>query len=366
MKCLDIIKQLQAILPTVTDLFTDNLVITSLAFAAGTVTATTASPHGYTTGDSKTIVGATNPVAITSLDRVTTVATIVTTTDHDLTLGRVDIKNGGKAVTLTGFTEAEFNGTFKLTGVSNRRTFTIQVADSGAASGSGSPLLQDGSKLPGFNGRFSITDTGASTFTYTTSETLFATAGGSPVSKSDARISGSVTLDRADDSYTKQANNKLWALCVLGDVIASKSREIGSDLTETMVKSAAWRQRIGQPFTVYVFVPSINDAAGRVARDTIEDIRLPIFKSLLGVKFDSGLTSDEYVVSFVNDGFADYNTAYYVHQFNFELPADIVFDDTVGYDLDVAFRDIELSITADIGTEEDPVTASIDLDEVPL
>ncbi len=368
MKAEDVIKQLQARLPALTDLFTRKVSITSLTFAGGIVTATTSSAHGFTTGNFANILGATNPVAITSIDRVDAVATVVTTTDHDLTLGPVLIKNGGRTVTLTGATEAEFNGIFQLTSVANRRTFTIAVADAGPSSATGSPLLQDGSVFPGFNGRFAVTDTGATTFTYAVTQTLFATAGGTAVAKSDARISGAVTLDRATAAYTKHTTEELWIFVVLGDVLASKNREIASDMTDTMTKTSAWKQRLSQPFTVYVYTPAANlDAAGRIARDLMEDVRQPLLKSLLGVAFDTGLAaSNQYVTSYVNDGFSDYTTAYYVHEFNFELATDITFDDTVGPDFDVAFRDIELEFVPDVGTQEDLTTASIDLDEVPL
>lgn len=367
MKGEDVIKQLQAVLPPITDLFTDKVAISSLTFSGGTVTAVTAAAHGYVTGQYINIVGATNPVAATSITRSGTVATVVTTTDHDLTLGTVDIKEGGKTVVLTGSNEAEFNGTFTLLGVQNRRTFTFSIADSGPTSATGSPLLQNGSVLPGYNGRYPITVVNTTTFTYTVTQTLFATAGGSPEAKTDARISGAVSLDRAEDAYTAQGSNKLWAFVVLGDVIASKNRDIRSDLTDTMTKRSGWKQRVMQPFTIYIFTPTIADRAGRIARDLMEDVSVLLFQSLLGVKFDTGYAAqDQYVVTFVNHGFSEYTDAYYVHEFNFELAADITFDDTVGYDLDVAFRDITLSLVPDIGTQEDPATTSVDLDEEPL
>lgn len=366
MKASDIIRQLQAVLPSVTDLFTGKITVTSLSYAGGVVTAV-APGHGLTTGKYANIVGATNPIGVTSITRVGTVATVVTTTDHDLTLGRVDIKNGGKTVDLTGSTEAEFNGTFSLASVLNRRTFTIEVADAGATVATGSPLLQNGSVPPGFNGRYPVTVTGTDTFTYPVSQVLFATAGGTPYVKPDARISGAATIERAMDAYTKQASGALWAFVVIGDVIASKNREIRSDMTDTMTRRSAWKQRLTQPFTVYVFTPTVNDRAGATARDTMEDVSVALFRSLLGVKFDTGyFASNQYATTFINHGFSDYNTAFYVHEFNFELAADITFDDTVGYDFDTAFRNIELGIVPDFGTQEDPATAGINLDEEPL
>jgi hypothetical protein len=99
----------------------------------------------------------------------------------------------------------------------------------------------------------------------------------------------------------------------------------------------------------------------------MEDVSVSLFRSLLGVKFDTGyFASNQYAVTFINHGFSDYNTAYYVHEFNFELAADLTFDDTVGYDFDTAFRDINFGVVPDFGTQEDPATAVVDLDEEPL
>lgn len=367
MKAEDIIKQLQAVLPSVTDLFTKKFTVSSLTYSGGTVTAVTSTAHELATNDYANIVDSTNPISIASINRSGTVATVITDTEHDLTLGRVDIKNGGKTVELTGSTEAEFNGTFELLTVENRKKITIVVADSGATVATGTPLLQDGSQLPGFNGRHQVTVIDTTTFTYPVSQVLFATAGGTPIVKPDARISGAVTFDIAEAAYTKQKTDELWAFAVLGDVIASKNRDIRSDMNEVQKKNTAIRQRISQPFTIYVFTPSINDKAGRNSRDLMEDVSIALFKSLIGVKFDTGYyASNQYISTFINHGFTFYNSAYYVHEFNFELAADLTFEDTTGYEFDTAFRNIELGIVPDFGTQKDPATVTVDLDEEPL
>ena len=44
------------------------------------------------------------------------------------------------------------------------------------------------------------------------------------------------------------------------------------------------------PFFVYVFIPqSAEKTTGRLARDEAEDLRIALFKTLLGVEFDSGM-----------------------------------------------------------------------------
>ena len=66
----------------------------------------------------------------------------------------------------------------------------------------------------------------------------------------------------------------------------------------------------------------------------------------------------------VSSNFSAYNASIYAHEYVFEQVADLQFEDTVGVDEDVAFRDIDLTMGLDIGTAE--LTALIDLDEVIL
>jgi hypothetical protein len=89
-------------------------------------------------------------------------------------------------------------------------------------------------------------------------------------------------------------------------------------------------------------------------------------KSLLGLRIDNNLSSGEFN-PIVSDGhaFVGFNGAYSMHRYDFEAVGDLTFDDTIGYDLDVAFRDIVMTQNVDIGTES-PLTANINLDNVIL
>ena len=367
MKAQDVINQLQAVLPGVTNLFTSEISLTSLSYSGGVVTAIAAAVHGRTTNDFVNIVGATNPISIDTLTRAGTIGSAATLSNHDLSLSAQDIRIGNKTVTISGVAEAEFNGTFNLLSVTNRRNFTFQMPDSGATTATGTPLLEDGSQLPGFNGRHQITVVNTTTFTYPVSQVLFADAGGTPVVKSEARISGAADIAGANAAYTAQDTNDLWGFVILGDVTASKNRDIRSDMVDTSKSNTAWKQRAAQPFTIYVFTSTIDDIVGRLARDQMEDVSVALFKSLLGVQFPTGYFADlVFVATFINHGFFQYNSSYYIHEFNFEVAADITFEDTVGYDNNTAFRDIELSVKSDIGTQVEEATVTVDLDEEPL
>lgn len=367
MKAQQVIQKLQSRLPQVSDLFTTNVAGLTLQQSGGLVTGVTGTPHGLTSGNFANISNATNPIIIVGITRSGTVATATTLTNHDLTLGKVDIKNGGKEVLLSGSIEPEFNGLFKLLSVANRQTFQFEVTDSGPVVAMGDPLLENGSPGSGFNGWYQITVLTSTTFTYQGAQTLAGAAGGIPELKYGTRISGAADLDHALSAYTKEGEGDLWAFVVLGDVIASKDRNVNSDLTETITPSTSWQQRVAQPFTVYIFATVTQEAAGRAARDLMEDISAALFKSILGVQFDTGyFSSEQYVAAFLNHGFASYDSAIYIHEFNFEMAADLVFEDTIGYGPDVAFRDIDFSIVSDFGTQRNPATATIDLDEEPI
>lgn len=361
MKAQAIINQLAIALPNFSDKFTTNFDITSLTRSSTTVTATTSVAHGLVVGKQVNIVGAKTPITITSLTRAGAIGTLVTGADHDMT------EIFSTSVELSGAVEAEFNGTFTILTVPNRRTITFTMADSGPTTATGSPLLLNGtSYLQQYNGLKEITAVpSTTTFDYeVTDATLFTPAAGTIKAKTDPRITGAVSVERIVESYTKKEVDEYWAFVVLGDVFASKSRKIESDATDNQQRGNEFRQQTIQPFSIIVVAPVKQEIAARAVRDDMEVIFRPICRSVLFKAYDSQLfVGAQNPSQFVDHGFLAYNTAVYIHGFNFESVADITFDDTVGYDDDVAFRDIISNMTIDLGTREDPLTANIDLDD---
>lgn len=367
MKASAVITQLINRLPQLTDLFTTDLAVSSITSAGLSATASTTTNHGLSVGSFVNIIGASADVAIASITRSGTVCSVATISDHDLTLSDNDIVRG-KTVTISGATESEFNGTFVLKRVLNRRNFTFTKTDAGATTATGTPLVVDGAGVFGYSGLQSVASIVSPTaFTYTLPKALYSPAGGTIVARTDYRVSGAVTSERALEVYTAQEINDLWAFVVIDDVTASRSRHTRTDATDTLTRTSYIKQDLVQPFSVYVIAPSVDDITGRVQRDQMEDLAPIMFKSLIGKKFDSGLTGEqEYITTFVSHGFQGYNGAYYVHGFNFESVAVLTFEDSVGYDDDVAFRDIDTSMLIDFGTQANAMTAIVDLDEVEL
>jgi hypothetical protein len=365
MKAETIINQLAIRLPKFTDKFTTDISITGLARVGTTVTATTAAIHNLAINKQVNIVGAKTPLAISSLTRVGTVGTLVTTNNHDLTENYIIT-----TVDINGATEAEFNGTFNILNIPNRKTITFTMADAGPTTATGSPLLLNGSSyLQQYNGLHQVTSVPTTTtFTYEVADsTLFTPPQGTIIARTNPRISGAISVERVIDAYTKQVADDWWLFAILDDVIASKNRNIDTDAVDNQQRGNEFRQQIVQPFTLMAVTPANNEIAARAARDTAEELFRPICQSILFSKMDSELyVGAQNPIQFVDHGFLAYNTAFYAHGFNFQATADITFDDTIGFDDDVAFRDIELQQFLDFGTKEDPLTADIDLDDTVL
>ena len=360
----EIILQLSTMLPQKSDLFSDNSTALSVTRSGTTVTVVTTQPHGLSVGQGVNISGAETPLTIISFTRSGIVGTIVTSTDHDATKGVPENIN------VQGANESEFNGSFKVINVDNRRTIRVTMLDSGPTTATGSPIATNISNyFASYNGLFEVTTVpNTTTFTYEITNTTALDPVGTINVRANVRISGTVSEESIIDAYTKQdAPNELWGFVVLEDVVASRSRHIQSDAVDNIQRSNYFRQQVIQPFSFYVAVPTSSEIAGRSARDICETLFLFICQSILFKRFSSGLTLTEYSpLQFSSHGSFLYNKAYYVHRYSFEQMVYIQFDDTVGSDPDVAFRDIELDTTMNIGTGIEQITANINLDDIIL
>lgn len=360
MKSQEIIVQLQSVLPQITTLFNNSLVITSITSSGLVATVTTENPHNLKNGKAVAISGSSSPVVIASIDRVGTIVTVVTSTNHDITEGF------NPTITISGANEAEFNGEFDLKTASNRKTFTFEVTDSGPVSGTGTMILEDPPEPVGFNGLFVVVSVPSSvTFTYALPIALSEVAIGTILLHSSIRVTGAVGIERAVQMYTKQEENDLWAFVVLDDALVSKDRTSKNDGISSAGAGGDRRQQLVQNASVFVFAKVSQELSGRETRDLMVDVRKFLLKALVGVKFDSDLTVNEGLgLTYAGDGIESYSGAVYVHRFDFQLLTSITNDDTADPDLNVAFRDINLTMATNLGTEE--LTAAIDLDDEAL
>lgn len=358
MKAEDVVNQLRAIVPVYSDRFTNTISLT-LNWAAGIVTATSISPHTLETGDAVTISGAEAPFPISDLTFSGSIATAVTSVDHDLT------EKYQKTIGVIGADQAEFNGEFDLLSVPNRRTFNYRLTSTPPISpATGSIMLLD-PLFQGYKGVFNVTVVDPNTFTYPFSRELGSPAQGNPLLHLQPRISSAIDIRRLADSYTKQPTDNYWAFVVMGDVATSRDRAILSDATETLGAGDKKRVRQIEPFNVYVFAPTTTEIAARTARDSMEEVKLALLKALYGWVAPSVFSdTDQIQIAPTGDGFAEYTKAYYVHRFDFERSIDLVADDAVPSAFSRAWRDTIMQFTNPDG--EVTMSAQVDQDDIPL
>jgi len=356
----DIVNQLASSLPIYADDFTDQISVSSLTRSGTTVTVSCSANHGLSVGEQVFITGAQTPISIASLTRTGTIARIVTDSDHDITL------NAGFDVQTSGFNESEFNGTFVLSNVPNRRTIDFVVADSGPTTGTGTGLLLNGSSpLQQYNGLKEVTTIVSLTdFEYEISDSsLFTPAAGTIVVKSLPRISSAISYDLIERAYTKQDSGKGWLFVVLGDAVADKNRNINTDSVDNLQVGNFFNQRLIQAVHLYLVLPAADETAGSSSRDRSEELLKPICQSILSYRFPSLVENSNNPLMITGHGAQAYTGPYYVHQYTFEATLQMGLSDIYQPDDHVAFRDISFTGKFDHGTGEDGVTADIDLDD---
>ena len=347
-------------MPGIVDDFSNQVNVVSLTRVGTTVTIETEGAHGLAVGNLTNITGALVPINCT-ITRNGILGTLTTDADHDIT------ENAGFDVQTEGATEQEFNGTFTLQSVTNRRTINFIMDDSGPTVATGSPLLLNGSSpLKQYNGLVGVSTVPTLTsFTYEVEDdTLYTPASGDIVVKTLPRISGGVSLERLVSAYTKQKTNDAWLFVVLGDGVADKSRKIDTDATDNIQRGHEFNQRIIQVVQVYVFLPTVGEIGGEQARDRCEELLSPICRSILTAKFQSLVSGGNNPLMITGHGAEIYNGAFYVHQYAFESTLQMGESDIYQPTDDVAFRDIHLTTRFDVGTGE--LETNIDLDEEQL
>jgi len=371
----DIVDKLSASIPLHTSGFSTSLSVTSIVPTGATAFATTASPHGIINGQNVTITGALTPVDIDTgtFSRVITMATFETLQDHDITLSDRDRAAGGKTLTISGATEAEFNGTFQIVQAVNRRKLIISVPDSGSTTISGSPIVENANAQI-FNGLVTAANVTASTFEYTLPIAYTLAAAGTITVDTDIRILSVLDIVQyVNDVYTKQDVGEDQLVIQLGDVTQSQRRNEQTDASDSTLGEFAYNPILIQPFAVYIIQNVTNFLSASPARDKVESEYIPaIFKSILRAEFDTGFTFGmSYRTTFTGHGVFGFddangkNKALYIHEATFQQLATLdKIQDVVGPNPNVAMRDVNYTLTTDLGTGE--LLADVDLDDEPI
>jgi hypothetical protein len=359
MKAADIVTQLRAVIPRYTNLFSNTISVSSLSYSAGLVTCVTAMPHGLTTGDTCYIAGALTPITITTLTQVDNVATAITASNHDFTDGYT------QTVDIAGADQLEYNGVHKFIHQANRRTFTFQISGNPVSPATGTHIYTLQPIKHVYNGYQTVTVIDPYVVTYPITSAPESPAQGTITLQSQIRISGAVSVERSVQAYTKQAQNQLWMFVALGNATASKDRFTQSDAVSTRLSGQDYRQRVVNPFSIYVYAPCSSDLSAMDTRDTMEDVLEFILHAIDLYKFTSPFSDQtDFGAIFTGHNIYAYEMAYYVHEFKFEMTYDLTKEDTLDDDDSVAFRDLNFGFLNDYGV--DTMQTNTNLDDVPL
>ena len=360
MKISEIVLQLANVLPLLSSKYTTAVAVATITGDGAVATVETVTAHGLSVNSPVYITNVRIDTAITTVSLVGNIATIETATDHDLTLGWPP----HATVSLSGFTDSDWNGSFPLTAVQNRRKFSVDVTGNSAPTLNGNEVLEE-LVTGGFNGTQQVaTVPSATSFTFASTFNT-AASGGSVVT--EIRIAGAESGARAEAEYTKQEDNDFWLFVTQPDSVSvSKDRRALGDAVSEQGPNTDFQLDIIDGFTVWAFVPAKNSKAGLSPSDIARDeVLRDLLLSVQRYRPSSGLadpTPSRIVLR--SHGPAVYTGAYYVHQFIFEIPLRMSTEDTNTLSQTVAFRDASLTInnpdTSGI------LTALVNLDEEPI
>lgn len=333
----EIVNQIRRNLPVYTSALSPILSLQSVSSSIlGTATVTTIGSHGLQTGDPVVLVNFSMRNFLAYWSNVGDIYTFTTEQDHDLTLG------WHETVSLSGFIEAEWNTTFELIDVPNRRTFKISSSLPSPTTSYKAELLEN--RIDGVDGYYQITVTAPSAFRIESDHFITAIYSGGSV-LSGVRVAAAANIDRVLEQYTKQNTDDLWMIVLPVDVDVAKSIYADSDAVATITASDDFRLRLLDGFTLAIIKSTVNESAAVEAVDLCRhDLLKPILKTLCGVRFESGLTtSGDFRSSLIGHGVMQYTEAYIVYRYDFEVVMDTVVEDTVIEGDVTAFRDIELN-----------------------
>jgi hypothetical protein len=371
MKLQPIINQLAVYLPFATTRFTDQLTIIGASQTGTTVTIETSIDHNLTVGDTIVVTDIVIKIPIISitLNSSDNTITVRTSLDHGLTDSFDFSSNQPKTskftptVTLIDVSESEYNGTFNIINVPNRNVFVAQLVNVPV-----SPPSNDGYSL-----RYSFSDyngvkvvsniISSAEFEYTVNLSSDTETTNSGLIHTSPRISGAIDLTRAEESYTKQVSGKYWLFVSQGSSVASKNREFLNDSVDMWGSGIDYRQRVLETINVFIFVPTSDQLSGRSGIDSLEDIKLALFKSLIRFRPPSIYNSgSSFALTYNSSQTIVYNTAYIIQQYSFDAAFDITYYDTFIPNVYVPFRNIEGISTINNGEYDWNVDLDVDPD----
>lgn len=351
-------------LPSVTDLFNEPLTMTAASVTGGLITGTIATGTPIV-GKNLLLSGikVRNPLSA-FLDNGDGTARFTVANDHDQTeprqrLDTMQIELGGIG--------APWDGLHDILAIPNRRTFEIAIPD-GAGVPAGGYLIESPTGVMGIG---EVTAVVGTTVSIQPGDGFFhydAVLHSITVNQA-IRARAAADITRAEQIYTKDGANKPYMFVIMTDVSVSKDRHTPNDGLAGFTKQDMRLLRLLQNFAITVFLPTTTDIGGdkaqHLAYGEIYDALTRIFYGF-GFEDESAI---QYVTVSAGHGPGVYNSAYYLHVYDWQVPNVITFES--GFDghtpfvTDVAFREINQSLYVN-NSDQAIMSFIADLDEEPL
>lgn len=337
----EIALQLQDYLPLLTDRFHDALPVTGAVVSGGILTITFGDPHGLVAGDKIYINEALIRNKIDSIIvNVDDTVSYITENIHDLTAyrsaGHGNTWPEGLAVTLELPAITPVTLIPDATGVPHEKEF-VGIEDSPVFPITGNEyLLENRSEgVTGFKDISTVPD--PTTITIDLSNVPDVPDGLLVMSNilTKIRVTVVANIERAEEIYTEQSDEKAYLFVIMLDRQASKDRANNDDLT-SLPASSEKLLNIRQEFSTLVFVPT-EDYLG--ASETKNWVYVDLINILLKCLYGWRETG------YIGDGESKYNTAYYTHAFDWESRQQINFENGYFNRNTVALRKIGFTQT---------------------
>lgn len=363
----DIVLHLATYLPRVTERFSVLPIVVSSEVIEANILSVNAVGHGFTAGTPLAVTSGFLNNSITNVQLANDELTFTTQEDHDYT----SPDSPTQYVELDGFTASVYNGRHELVNVPNRRNIVINLPEGqiSAPSLNGNEVAKEDRNL-GIKGYHIVTDvTDADNFLIQIDNIPPLPI--NPITglsiTQNVRVAAASDIDRARAIYSSQnPGQDLWAFVIMGDVDVSKDRHTLNDATAGFTHQDLQLIRYLQNFSIVVFIPTINDVSGAAAQalaygEIFEILNVVLF----GFGFNDSQSSINYVTVGNGHGPNPFNTSWYEHVYEWQLPVAVDFEDGFRFTDDVAFRDIESvwDINRDSAAQ---MVLNINLDEEPL
>lgn len=330
----------------------------------GSILSAEVASHGYPVNKKLVLSGGTtrNELATATLTSNDTAVEFTTVFDHDLIKPSQPLDD--QELTLAGFGSV-WDGNHQILEIKNRRTFEIALPLGETLA----PILDSNQYLSEkiFAGVYEVaTVVDADNFTIDLSsfpDMPTGQVGGLGI-VSGFRIAAAADFDRAKATYAEQNNGDPYLYVIMSDVDVSKDRHTLNDAVAGFTDQDENLLTILQNFSTTVFLPTGQDLSGVNAHDlAYRELYVALLSSLYGFQ-DANETHLKYNAVTTGHGPAEYNTAYYAHVYDWQLPGVVTYEDGFINTQDVAFRDI-LATFKLFADDEAEMTANINLDDEP-